>query len=634
MEEVRSEALDFAGIGLYRYRFDGTVVWMDRGALRLLDLEDTYPDPEDVVGMSIGELIEYEGPRGLLRSEVRRKGRVRDLRYPFRTLTGKKKWVLHDSYLTRDTTTGEELIQVIFKDITDLREAELHLEEERERLRVTLESIGDGVISTDTSGRVELLNGEAERLTGWSSDEALGRPLPEVFRIIDERTRRPVRSPVDRVLEEGRVVGLANHTLLIARDRSERAIADSGAPILDSGGDIIGVVLVFRDVGSERRAEEARQRAEKLESLGVLAGGIAHDFNNYLTSILGNVSLVRMGLEDEGRSGRALEMLRDAESSTIRARGLTEQLLTFARGGSPVKRMVSLPELLWRCAEFALSGSPVALDLEVPEGLLPVEADSTQLGQVVDNLVINAKQAMPDGGVLRISAGNVSLGAANDLGLPPGDYVRIAFADEGIGIDRRHIRRIFDPYFTTKQRGSGLGLATVYSIVRRHDGHIAVESVPGRGTTFVLHLPAGETEEEPLPEPARGERSGGGRVLVMDDQPEVLRVATRMLEKLGYEPHTARSGEEAVEACREAFEAGRPFDALILDLTVPGGMGGVETLARIRERWPDREIPAIASSGYSTDPVMGEHHAYGFSGSMPKPYEMSQLSSTLAEVID
>jgi len=632
MSRIREEALDFAGIGLYRYRFDGTVVFMDRGALKLLDLEEAFPDPADAAGRQIGDLIVYEGPKGFLRSEIRRLGHVRDLRYPFSTLTGLKRWALHDSYLTTDPDTGEEMIQVIIRDITALRAVEEALEAERERLAVTLRSIGDGVISTDTESRIVLLNREAERLTGWTQEEAVGRRLSEIFRIVNERTRETVPNPVDRVITDGRVVGLANHTILISRDGVERAIADSGAPIFDSRSRIIGVVLVFRDAESERQAEEARLRIDRLESLGILAGGIAHDFNNFLTAILGNLSMARIALERDGIGGRIPEMLREAEDSTVRATSLTDQLLTFAKGGIPVKSVLQLPELIRNCAEFALSGSPVSLELDIAPDLRPVEADPGQLGRVLDNLVINAKQAMPDGGVLLVSADNVAIEAGASDGLRPGDFVRIRVTDEGTGIHPRFLGRVFDPYFTTKQKGSGLGLSTVYSIVTRHDGTVLVDSTPGRGTTFTVLLPAADRPAHGAAAATPTGRLRPSRILVMDDQESVLRTASRMLGTMGHDVTCAEDGEAAVSACRRALDAGTPFDLVILDLTVPGGMGGVETLDALRRFWPG--VRAVASSGYSTDAVLADPASYGFAGILRKPYTVEDLARCLRRALE
>ncbi|MFH1569933.1 MAG: ATP-binding protein [Gemmatimonadota bacterium] len=511
-----------------------------------------------------------------------------------------------------------------FRRLEDLR----RLADERERLLVTLRSIGDGVIATDAEGRTMLVNQAAEELTGWSHREAVGRPLAEVFRIVNERTHEPCEDPVAKVIRSGVVIGVANHTVLITREGVERSIADSGAPIRDREDRIIGVVLVFRDVTARRRLEAELLKTEKLDSLGVLAGGIAHDFNNILTSIIGSVSLAKMEMEE----GSGLyDMLTHVEQASWRAAQLTEQLLTFAKGGAPVKRTVSLPELIEESATFALRGTNVRCECAVEEGLWQVEVDTGQISQVIQNLAINAHQAMPTGGALRIGVRNVTVGADRSLPLKEGRHVEIEVADQGVGIPPTHLPRIFDPYFSTKQRGSGLGLATVHSIIRNHAGHIAVESRLGEGTTFRIYLPAAMAEEAAPAAAEPGPAPGEGRILVVDDDEALLVTARRMLEYLGYEVEMAREGGEALGAYQKAREGGRPFAAVLLDLTIPGGMGGREAVEKLLAL--DPRAKAIASSGYSTDKVMSDFRRYGFKGVVAKPYSVGELGRALREVL-
>ncbi len=628
MDRIRREAMTFAGIGLYRYTFDGTILFMDRGAMRILDLEARFPDEASLVGRKVEELITYMGPKGYLRQAVREHGHVRNFEYYFQTITGVERWALHDSYLVRDAQTGADAIQVIIQDITDRKLAERAVATERERLAVTLRSIGDGVITTDTGGSVILVNRVAEELTGWTQADALGRPLGEVFRIVNEKTREPAENPVDRVLRDGLIVGLANHTALIARDGRERVIADSAAPIRDTRSQIIGVVLVFRDVTEKYRLEEELQRIERLESVGVLAGGIAHDFNNLLSSILGNLSLAQVYLPP---SARVRELLEQSEKATLRAKDLTFQLLTFARGGKPVKRTVTLEGLVRESVGFALSGSDVRCTFEIPADLWPVDVDAGQLGQVLHNLVINADQAMPDGGEITVACENVVLFGAGGIPLPPGRYVRLVVADQGVGIPESVVNRIFDPYFTTKQKGSGLGLTIVHSIVKAHDGHIGVLSKVGEGTRFTIHLPASQSEAAQEPEPVLAPLSGSGRVLIMDDEGPIREMAGQMLSHLGYEPSFAANGSEAVEQYKAALKQGCPFEVVILDLTIPGGMGGAETVRRLHA--VDPNVRAVASSGYSSDPIMAEHRQFGFAGALAKPYTIVEFSRMLARVV-
>ncbi|HEX8948030.1 MAG TPA: ATP-binding protein [Dissulfurispiraceae bacterium] len=509
-----------------------------------------------------------------------------------------------------------------------LREREERLSEERERLAVTLRSIGDAVIVTDIEGIVTLLNTAAEKLTGWTMREAVGKPLTEVFHIINEKTRERCENPVEAVIKTGLVVGLANHTALIGRDGTEMVIEDSAAPIRDRNSATIGVVLVFRDVTEKRKTEEELLKVEKLQSVGLLAGGLAHDFNNLLTSIIGNISMAKI-YTDAG--GKAHERLEEAEKAARRATDLTYQLLTFSKGGVPIRKAASVVDIIRELASFTLSGTNVAQAFLVPGEIWNVDVDIGQMSQVFNNLIINAVQAMPGGGKISFILGNAVL---SDDEIPPlqkGEYVRISVGDTGAGIPEEHLPRIFDPYFTTKEQGSGLGLASAYSIIRRHDGHITVESKVGAGTTFTIYLPASKNKLASEKTEGRGITTGHGRILVLDDEASVRNVAGEMLRTLGYEVEFATNGTEAIETYRKAAEAGNPFDAVILDLTIPGDMGGKEAVLKLREIDPN--MKAIVSSGYSVDPVMAEYEVYGFKGVITKPYTIESFSRTLRETL-
>lgn len=498
---------------------------------------------------------------------------------------------------------------------------------EMERLAVTLKCIGDGVITTDKAGNVFMLNKVAEYLTGWQQQDAAGLSLEEVFGIVDFKTRTPLVNPVDRVITSGHAEALNTRTLLLSKDGQEREIEDSGAPILDRNNAIIGVVLVFRDVTNMRRVEEELAKADKLESVGVLAGGIAHDFNNILTAIVGNISLA-LSHQVEGTDA---ELLINVEKAALRARDLTQQLLTFARGGAPVKKLLALEEIVTETTRFALSGTNVRCEFEFPADLWPVEADAGQIHQVLNNLTINAAQAMPDGGVLQVSAENYIITEKDLLPLSAGKYTRVCFSDTGCGVAPEIKALIFDPYFTTKDNGTGLGLATAYSIMRRHDGDITVENHPDAGAIFYLYFPAavGETPAKPNVDcsiiPAQG------TIMVMDDDDIVCEVVGNMLERLGYQPILVSDGREAIKQYLEASATGNPIDVLIMDLTVPGGMGGKETISILLEL--DPTVKAIVSSGYSTDPVMANYRNYGFAGVIAKPYQLVELDEVVRKVM-
>jgi PAS domain S-box-containing protein len=520
---------------------------------------------------------------------------------------------------------GEKQFQAIYQDVTERRKAERSLAAEKERLEVTLRSTGDGVITTDMEGKVVLMNRVAEALTGWTSKEAEGKLLGEAFHIIDERTRQRISDPVARVLKTGRIVGLINHAVLISRDGTEYIIADSGAPIHDESGNLYGVVLVFRDVTHIRRLEEELEKADKLESLGVLAGGIAHDFNNLLTGIMGNISLAIRRAE---HGGDFLERLVEAEKASFRAKDLTQQLLTFARGGAPIKKLAAISSIVRDSATFALRGSNVLCQFSLPDDLWPVEIDEGQISQVLTKVVINADEAMPEGGTVKITAENTVIRAKRDLPLPRGKYLRISIKDTGIGIPEEHAKKLFEPYFTTKQKGRGLGLATAYSIIKKHGGHITASSKLGKGTTFDIYLPASKrpppAEEKAL---AVAPIVGTGKTLVMDDEEVVRNFLYEELTDVGCDVELTNDGKEAIKRYAEAKEAGQPFDAVILDLTVPGGVGGRKAIKKLLEIDPN--VKAIVSSGYSADPIMSNYKEYGFSAVVAKPYNVAELEKTL-----
>ncbi|MCD6388021.1 MAG: cache domain-containing protein [Desulfobulbaceae bacterium] len=772
------------------------------------------------------------------------------------------------------------------KMLRDKIHARQELLDEKERLFVTIRSIGDAVIATDTSGKVALMNTVAERLTGWKLAEAKGKFLSEIFTIVNSKTLEEVENPVEQVLEHKKTIDLAIHAMLIAKNGAKYQIADSAAPIQDSNGKITGVVLVFRDVteeykmreelrenehflnsifesiqdgisilnpdltirhvngvmnkwyagnlplegkkcfkcyhdenkpcdpcptlrclesgkakmdivpglpGSEvkwvelysfpikddksgkitgvvefvrditerrqaeeelqenkeqlelalqgadlgtwnwdiptgyvifnerwaamlgyrmneigqdlsswkklmhpddlpkvmsiltdhlegrtsiyqaeyrlrtksggwrwildtgkiltrdeqgkpvrfagthqditqrKRAEEELQKMDKLKSVGTLAGGIAHDFNNILMSLFGNISIAKLELS---KDHPAFKFLSEAEKSMNRATRLTNQLLTFAKGGKPIKKDIPLDELVEGTVRFDLSGSNVKPVFETSANLWLAEVDKGQMQQVFSNLTINANQAMPDGGHLYITMENEDLSDKSLLDLKPGKYIKVTVRDEGTGIDKKHLERIFDPYFTTKQAGSGLGLATTYSIVNRHGGHISVESALGKGTVFTLHLPASEARRLPeAREPAAKPFSPAQRAkgLVMDDEEMIRDIASQMLKKNGYKVQTAEGGKQAIEMYSQALDSGEPFDAVILDLTIPGGMGGEAAIKEILVL--DPKAKCIVSSGYADDRIMSNYTEYGFKDIVSKPYAISQLQEVLSRVL-
>jgi len=507
-------------------------------------------------------------------------------------------------------------------------ELETRLKENERWLATILRSIGDAVIATDEQGTITFMNHVAEELTGWKQEETSGHDLAEVFHIVNEDTKKPVENPVAKVIREGIIIGLANHTMLFKKNGKAISIDDSAAPIRDDRGNITGVVLVFRDVTERRQMEEELMKVQKLESVGVLAGGIAHDLNNLLTGILGNISLARMYDDPADKNRRLL----DAEKASMQVKDLAQRLLTFSSGGAPILQTVAIENLLRDSISLALSGSNVRCELSVPDDLWPVQIDEGQINQVFNNLVINANQAMPNGGVIRIDAENLEVDAKHGLPLSPGAYIRISIADQGVGIAREYLQRVFDPFFTTKQKGSGLGLATSFSIVKQHKGLISAESTLGVGATFHVYLPAAPEQILATEEAESEIIMGEGRILVMDDEEHIRDLVIVMLSRCGYEVVTAKDGAKAIELYKNAKGTDDSFDLVITDLTVPGGMGGQETIQRLMELDPD--VKAIISSGYSNDPVMANFREYGFQGIVAKPYKLQELSKVLNKIIE
>ena len=525
------------------------------------------------------------------------------------------------------TTRMDHEFLLAFSGITanalERKRAEEALSSEKERLAVTLRSIGDGVITTDIEGNLVIMNKIAENLTGWSQNEAQGKPLTRIFNIVNEITRKPCENPVEKVIKTGNIIELANHTLLISRDGTEYIIADSGAPIKDKNSETIGVVLVFRDMTEKQKMLNNMQRIDKLDSLGVLAGGIAHDFNNLLSGIFGYIEMARKTSTDE-KTSRYLEK---SMSVFTRAKDLTQQLITFSKGGEPLKKTGSLALLIKDSTSFILSGSKVTCLYSIADDLWLCDFDANQIGQVIDNIVINAQQAMPLGGIIRISAENVLLDKSPPIPLRPGRYIRISIADTGVGIPHDLLNRIFDPFFTTKHKGNGLGLATCYAIIQKHEGYIDVESQQAKGSIFHIYLPASDKEIAKSSESEIAIHKGTGKILIMDDEDFIRELAGELLQEMGYGTIEAKDGVEALKILDDSEKRGQSIIGAILDLTIPGGMGGKETAAQIRKLYP--HIKIFASSGYSEDPVICRPTDFGFTSSIQKPYKMEDLAEML-----
>lgn len=552
-------------------------------------------------------------------------------------MKGENESTLAHVYIARDITTIKETEAEIIRardelelrveersvDLRKINEQMMQEMSERKKVEEELSRIfnlvPDMIAVVSSAGYFKKLNPAWEKTLGFTIEEMLSKPVVDFIHPDDVA---PTIKEVKGQIKGKSSINFVNRYR--CKDGTYKWLEWSASASHDR-------TLLFgaaRDISERKKMQEELLKTQKLESLGVLAGGIAHDFNNILTAILGNISLVRIQLEQGSKLYKQLE---EAEKASVHAKDLTQQLLTFSKGGAPIKRTISLDQVIRNAIGFALRGANVRSECRLAEGLWPVEADEGQLGQVFNNLVINSCQAMPGGGTVQISAENITVDQESTMVIPGGKYVRITVKDRGIGIQEEHLKRVFDPYFTTKQRGSGLGLAVTYSIIRNHDGCISVDSKPGAGATFTIHLPAADTPALKEKVAAVQYVEGTGRVLLMDDEDIVRDVASALIKYIGYDVQAVKDGAEAIAAYKKAKDSSRPFDAVIMDLTIPGGMGGKEAIEKLREIDPG--IKAIVSSGYSNDPIMANHRDYGFKEVIAKPYTIVNLGNVLQKAI-
>ncbi|MDD2272672.1 MAG: PAS domain S-box protein [Desulfuromonadaceae bacterium] len=516
----------------------------------------------------------------------------------------------------------------VARDITEHNLALEAITREKETAQRYLDITGVLICALNRAGEIILINKKGSRILGYRDDELLGQNWFDVC--LPEPVRKKVKELFAAQLVGDIIPFEFYENSVITRSGEERLIFFHNTLLHDEEG-VSGILFSGEDVTEQRLMQDELLKNQKLESLSVLAGGIAHDFNNILTGIMGNISFARMSL---ATPEKAQHLLENAEKASLRAASLAAQLLTFAKGGKPIKKRVSVGALLEESLSLSLRGANVKGVLEIPESLHPVEADEGQLSQVFNNLIINALQAMPGGGTLTIRAENITIGDQNIALLPPDEYVKLTFTDQGCGIPEEDQKKIFDPYFTTKSEGSGLGLASTHSIISKHDGRIVVNSVVGKGTTFTIYLHSlGATDAEKKHmqnDPLATTSHATGAILVLDDEELVRDLATDVLEYLGYQVKTCITGEEAITMYKTAKESGEPFFAAIMDLTIPGGMGGREAAQKILDYDPSACL--IVSSGYSNDPVIAEYRHYGFSAAITKPYKVNNITEVLTEL--
>jgi PAS domain S-box-containing protein len=507
-----------------------------------------------------------------------------------------------------------------------LRATNQQLKANEQVLRIYKKSIDhaeDLISAVNDRYEFVFINGAFERHYGVSQGSIAGKTVSEVMG--EDEFSATAKGFIDRSFKGERIQYEIRHTFA---ELGPRIMQVSYYPL--SGDDGTGpiVIQVLRDISDRKKTEEERQKVQRLETVGQLAAGIAHDFNNILGGIFGFISLAKTSAPAQGA---VAEYLEGALSAYSRAKDLTQLLLTFSRGGLPVKKHASIDPLIKESVNLSLSGSSIRPVLRLGDNLMRVEIDEGQIHQVLSNIIINARQAMPSGGDVVIRARNRAIKEGEIPELPAGNYVQVSVSDSGIGIAPEHLQRIFEPFFTTKQEGSGLGLSICFSIIKKHGGHITVDSELGKGSTFTLFLPAVAGDTEVSGKNRRPPLAGTGSILVMDDDDHVRFVTEHILIRAGYSVTVAKNGNEALDSYQKARNSGRGYNAVILDLTVPGGMGGLETFIRLRTL--DPKVRGIVTSGYSNDPVMSNFETYGFAAAIKKPCYPEEILETVAKVV-
>jgi PAS domain S-box-containing protein len=583
-------------------------------------LETLEYEADEVLGTSSVQYLTESSRQlaGKMIPELLQNGMITNVDAQAVTKTGKTIDLLVSSKVVYDANGKPTQLMTTLLEVTSRKRAEEALRLREYYLSAIIENQPGLVWLKDAKSRFLTVNRAFALSAGKQEpEELIGRTDLDIW---PEELALKYRLDDEAVMKNGGPVSMEE---LIFDKGEGRWFETFKTPVKNTEGDIIGTAGYAHDITVRKREEEAMRNVQKLESLGILAGGIAHDFNNLLGGIFGYIDLAAEKTSEKGVE----EMLAKALATIDRARGLTQQLLTFAKGGAPVKKVESLISFILETAKFALSGSRVSCDFQIPRDLWLCEFDKNQIGQVIDNIVINAQQAMPDGGTIDICAKNICLKEKSHATLKAGNYVKVSIADRGIGMPREIVPRIFDPFFTTKTKGHGLGLATCYSIIHRHGGCIDVESLPGKGSTFHFYLPAdpniARTTSKNVPSPYQS----SGTIIVMDDEEVIRDTVGSMLKSLGYSVISAPNGAEAILAWQREIEAENKIEAMILDLTVPGGMGGKEAVVEIRKI--DRQVPVFVASGYADDPVMASPKEHGFTDSICKPFRRIDLAEML-----
>ena len=523
---------------------------------------------------------------------------------------------------------ADDTIRTLKRELDRQRDRLRELLRRREYLEAILEAAPDAIVTLDRNHLIIDWNRGAEKLFEYTEEEVRGMNIDDI--ITSGRVESEARNFTKEVLSGVSIPPV--ETVRYRRDGKPVNVLLSGSPIIMDGR-VAGVIAVYTDITQRKRLEEELSKRERIESLGTLAGGIAHDFNNLLSGIFGNISLMSKHIPDDSAAAEYLDSIKKTMKQAV---GLTHQLLTFAKGSEPVVETVDITGTLTDTVKFNLAGSSVKPTFDIPDDLWMISADSRQIGEVISNLVINAKESMENGGELRVAASNYLHDGRGLPTLDPGKYIKLVFEDQGEGIPEEILDRVFEPFYSSKAKGSGLGLAVVHSIVSKHSGYVNIESAEGRGTDVTIYLPA--VEESDRRENGKAEQHGEGdgsrriSVLVMDDEDYIRELLDNMFSAMGHEVDLACNGAQALELYRGGMDSGNRYDAVIMDLTIPGGMGGRETAERILKM--DRDAVLIVSSGYSTAPVMADYRSHGFSGVLAKPYTMDELERVISETVE
>ena len=593
--------------------------------IRINKAADRYTDGKlgNLIGMKASQFFTDRGYKNIFETMIKsfkeKTSISEEFTYTFLS-SGKHAYIeAHFAYVPPNS------ILLHTKDIAERKYAEKQLEEEKERLSVTLASIGDGVITTNIDGKIVLYNEIAQKLTGYNQNEAINRDINDILDITDTITNE--RFEFNKLLK----FELSDNLILTNKYEKKKEIAIKGNPIIDKSEKTIGSVIVIRDNEEKKKLEREILKTQKMESISILAGGIAHDFNNILTAILGNLSIAQIEVED--KASDLSNIIDQTIKATYRANKLTKQLLTFSKGGTPIKKTISIKEFIEETTNFALRGSKSRGFIRISPDLWNVDIDEGQISQVINNVVINADQSMPNGGNVIVEAKNVVIEDSKDDPSLSGEYfVQISIMDQGIGIPDEYLTKIFDPYFTTKQKGSGLGLSVCYSIMKNHHGRITVDSVSGQGSIFYILLPAASTKTKNYPEmKEKPLLKGKGTIIVMDDEDYIQNLLLKLLNRLGYNVIITSEGKEFLKVYRNIKNSQKEVSCVIMDLTIAGGQGGKETIKNLREF--DDQVKVIVSSGYSNDPIMSNYINYGFNGVLPKPFSINDLSDLLSQIL-